>query len=776
MHLSHNHKFALFLVADLRFVFDSSDECTIVHSALYSCLRAVFGLSVAGVLVAVFSCMLVYQLLSHERKKMYWEQLELRCRSLYAGPQGPPPPPLTNGPSIIGTPRNGPPCRCCEQCHSHRTIMQPAYPWDGGDGRFWGPAPGTGGNFYSPNPGGEEHMLTTRSLGQIPLRPPRPGWSWPRLPWQRNEGQRFRRTPSSPDSQYGFSNGPRMENPNMPNLIQTQAGFTLISGSQHYGVWGPPPPYSDPNSPARRGRLQYNYATQCHQIMEHQIMPQTAQPQHQSGMALMECHQHTAAPEGHTHEVFCQQPIQQLSQRSAAKKLAMMHKQKENAEASTPSDSDTQTQRENISNTLPFRKAKKRMDAGAKSIGPNQSAARINVQNIFNPIQNANVHHELDYGNESGPNEASCSGGASGSTANGASALSCHASSFKQKGTKSKAGVENTGFQAIDENKVAFEPPESEVYFADVSSCCNTSVKNDTFFDEGNHQPQKRKKEDNEDYLVQRFGKREASIRSRLPFPQALGQEYDKTTLLSLQQAMGASTRNSIIQKDKSRQSMCSMDSGEKTDFTDLSPATPCASYGPPYSMEGNTNKSNTSYQRDRSSGHFSSARTYNDFNEPTTNSNFVALFPYSSNEQSQEAHRRPTKNLPEMLMASESFDNNREATGGTPFNLNNSNVSSTSYHDQDSISSYVDQFLNGAASSTITPNKRSPIGGNISAIIQNISDHEMAMLYGEKSSGSSSSRRESEGDVQDCNTTIGSSQSDHSHASGSRLWAEVFV
>lgn len=42
----------------VRFVFDSSDKCEIVHSALYSCLRAVFGLSVAGVLVAVFSCML----------------------------------------------------------------------------------------------------------------------------------------------------------------------------------------------------------------------------------------------------------------------------------------------------------------------------------------------------------------------------------------------------------------------------------------------------------------------------------------------------------------------------------------------------------------------------------------------------------------------------------------------------------------------------------------------------------------------------------------------
>lgn len=48
----------VFISVAVRFVFDSSDKCEIVHSALYSCLRAVFGLSVAGVLVAVFSCML----------------------------------------------------------------------------------------------------------------------------------------------------------------------------------------------------------------------------------------------------------------------------------------------------------------------------------------------------------------------------------------------------------------------------------------------------------------------------------------------------------------------------------------------------------------------------------------------------------------------------------------------------------------------------------------------------------------------------------------------
>lgn len=47
----------------VRFVFDATTDCSVVHGALYSCLRAVFGLSVAGVFVSVFSCMLVYQLL-----------------------------------------------------------------------------------------------------------------------------------------------------------------------------------------------------------------------------------------------------------------------------------------------------------------------------------------------------------------------------------------------------------------------------------------------------------------------------------------------------------------------------------------------------------------------------------------------------------------------------------------------------------------------------------------------------------------------------------------
>ncbi|CAG0884812.1 unnamed protein product [Cyprideis torosa] len=66
-----------------RFAFMGTSDCEVVHGALYSCLRGLFGLSVIGILVSIFSCMLVYQLMTHEKKKAYWEQLELRRRSFF---------------------------------------------------------------------------------------------------------------------------------------------------------------------------------------------------------------------------------------------------------------------------------------------------------------------------------------------------------------------------------------------------------------------------------------------------------------------------------------------------------------------------------------------------------------------------------------------------------------------------------------------------------------------------------------------------------------------
>ena len=50
------------LVAGMHYIFAGTRNCDIVHGILYSCLRALFGISVVGILVCIFSCMLVYQL------------------------------------------------------------------------------------------------------------------------------------------------------------------------------------------------------------------------------------------------------------------------------------------------------------------------------------------------------------------------------------------------------------------------------------------------------------------------------------------------------------------------------------------------------------------------------------------------------------------------------------------------------------------------------------------------------------------------------------------
>lgn len=76
-------------------------------------------------------------------------------------------------------------------------------------------------------------MIVSRMMNQNAMQTQRPGWSWPRFPWQRNENQRFRQTPSSPDSQYGFStNMSRLDNSNM------MQSYTLINNPHHFGIWG----------------------------------------------------------------------------------------------------------------------------------------------------------------------------------------------------------------------------------------------------------------------------------------------------------------------------------------------------------------------------------------------------------------------------------------------------------------------------------------------------------------------------------------------------------
>ena len=53
----------LHISAALRYVFAAAPSCEVIHGTIYTCLRAMFGLSVIGILVSIFSCMLVYQIL-----------------------------------------------------------------------------------------------------------------------------------------------------------------------------------------------------------------------------------------------------------------------------------------------------------------------------------------------------------------------------------------------------------------------------------------------------------------------------------------------------------------------------------------------------------------------------------------------------------------------------------------------------------------------------------------------------------------------------------------
>ena len=55
-------------------------SCNVIHGLLFTCLRALFGVSVLSILVCIFTLMLVYQLLSHQKKKRYLHQLEIRRR------------------------------------------------------------------------------------------------------------------------------------------------------------------------------------------------------------------------------------------------------------------------------------------------------------------------------------------------------------------------------------------------------------------------------------------------------------------------------------------------------------------------------------------------------------------------------------------------------------------------------------------------------------------------------------------------------------------------
>lgn len=147
-----------------RFVFNNTPNCEVVHGSLYSCLRALFSFSVLGMLLCISCSMLIYQLLSHEKKRIYWEQLELRRRFLY-------------------------------QRHPHHTIcgcydeLYPWQLWEMLDYRFLAAHNGIGNNG---NPEEEpcpppNVPTNTRNAGSGGGAHRSSGWNW--LPWPRHNGR-----------------------------------------------------------------------------------------------------------------------------------------------------------------------------------------------------------------------------------------------------------------------------------------------------------------------------------------------------------------------------------------------------------------------------------------------------------------------------------------------------------------------------------------------------------------------------------------------------------
>lgn len=684
----------------MRFVFDSTPDCEVIHGELYTCLRTMFGISVTGILVCIFSCMLMYQLLSHEKKKMYWEQLELRCRSFYQQHTNPPS-------SAHGSVREPPMpstiyCSCCEECRYPPLPMGPqVYPWDAHNPteRFWNP--GRMGNFYSPNPGDmpPADILPNRSRTAL-------GWNWRRLPWTRNTGAQqeiprdstfvYQGIGSSADSQYGFSSRPGNENevPRDPTCSSSDS-YSMLDNRPPLGgvyIWGPPPPYSNPNSPARR------------------IFHSPARYQH--------LHHHS-----HGHESHCQMNQENTNRNSRRARQLYPNTNKQNYENTTQTEvhqnnensesTDTSSCLERISHTLPARKMKKRNDlASVKNTyhqGSSNSGNKVNVQSIFKQTEAQDQFNSEEHGYTE-PNLPETPEKLSGKNVNeGQNNQKCRFLPRLQ-------GVENAAFQKQEGNSgVKNETAESEVYFADVSSCCNISVKNDgqdsLLYDEAidgqkirlenNLCPQEKHHDQNmqeeEDYLAQRMASRQMSVRSRMPVP-----------LPPTEELVFQTETVQLLTKEISQNSLGSSVQTPLTESTDdaLTPVeNRCQNF---FTENDNIGVPN-----------------------PNTARNFSPVSQYLAPDAQYEAVKNPQ----------EDFSNNRGASTTSSSNLTHTisglNNFGQNYYPKNNFSYIPPGNKNGNQKLAVNAFEcRKNTGSNISNLIQNLSANSGGLLYGEASAG----------------------------------------
>lgn len=414
----------------------------------------------------------------------------------------------------------------------------------------------------------------------------------------------------------------------------------------------------------------------------------------------------------HAHEVHCQ--MNEDNEFRNSQDFARRSRQqcnKDNYENTAESQqqsndnsesTDTSSYADRTSHTLPVRKLKKRVDiSSVKSVtqSPNN---KTNVKNVFptyaeeqQKVEECKYHEPIET-NKSNDNQQ------------------CRFLPRLQ-------GVENAAFQQETQK---MEPTESEVYFADVSSCCNISVRNDhdsSLYDEALDTTQKprlislqciHKKPidvdknnailqtfqenissstatEDEDYLAHRMGKKQMSTRSRLPLPLPLNDG-------------DANKDNCNIPKDPSQNSICSSVQTPMTETTDDGSITPtfvtecCLNYLD--NKDGNVRF-------------------------PTSNS-FLA--PDAQYEIIQEHNQRLNYN-----------DNSCNLTN-TISGVNNFSQSYIQNNFNKNFNQQQQQQQQQASpknipSSNIQPTNRRNLGSNISALIQNFGVNH-ALLYGESS------------------------------------------
>ncbi|XP_044745533.1 uncharacterized protein LOC123307337 isoform X2 [Coccinella septempunctata] len=672
----------------MRFVFDSTPDCEVIHGELYVCLRMMFGISVTGILVCIFSCMLMYQLLSHEKKKMYWEQLEMRCRSFYQQHTNPPS-------SAHGSVREPPLastiyCSCCEECRYPPIPMGPqVYPWDthNSTDRFWNP--GRIGNFYSPNPG-------DLPAGDNQARN-RAGWSWRRFPWGRSSAAQpeipresssfmYQGVASSADSQYGFTSRTGNDNCHPREQVSGSSdSYSMLDNRPPMGgvyVWGPPPPYSNPNSPARRI---FHSPAHRYQHVHHHPM--------------------------HGHESHCQMNSENNTRNSRRNRPHASNKQNYENTVETEihqnndnsESTDTSSCLERISHTLPVRKMKKRADmASVKSIYHQSSSSKVNVQNIFMQNGQDGQGQSMEENSYTEPNLNESE--------------NARSEPQKCKFMPRMQGVENPTFQKQENSPQKAETAESEVYFADVSSCCNISVRNDgqdsSLYDEAleNQKPRMDNNQciqsfqenisnatanEDEDYLVHRMGNRQMSIRSRMPIPLPQNDELNFQNEPCLQ----------LLTKDISQNSLCSSVQTPLTETTDdaVTPSECCSNFFPENTMESSKTKK------------FSPNEQY--------------LAPDAQYEivQNQEDFRQNSSNLTNTISGLNNFGQN--------------------YYNQSRKFNYLSPNCSNSKASGTSIVCRKTTGSNITNLIQNLGANSGGLLYGEASAG------EEETQVQSCHS-----------------------